>query len=132
VFDVTTKVEVLKPCGTNARVAAASRWQADTDYQKNLGSTWSAEGGTITSTTDGKYGAELIAVEWPDAVKNPVVQVNSRFATHDRAVDLSKPSKVSKADRAELQRYLAATEYMPTDGIVRDTAREITKSARWW
>jgi len=129
VFDVTTKVEVLKPAGTT-RVWLPLPLAGDTDYQKNLGSTWSAEGGTITSTTDGKYGAELIAVEWPEAVKNPVVQVNSRFATHDRAVDLSKPSKVSKAERAELQRYLAATEYMPTDGIVRDTAREITKSAR--
>jgi transglutaminase-like putative cysteine protease len=37
---------------------------------------------------------------------------------------------VVKAERAELQRYLAATELMPTDGIVRDTAREILKNVR--
>jgi transglutaminase-like putative cysteine protease len=129
VFEVTTKVEVLTPAGAT-RVWLPLPLVADTDYQKNLGSTWSIEGGSAVSTTDGKYGAELVAAEWPDSVKTPVVTVSSRFATIDRAVDLSKPGKVVKAERAELQRYLAATEFMPTDGIVRDTARDITKSVR--
>jgi len=129
VFEVTTKVEVLKPAGAT-RVWLPLPLAADTDYQKNLGSTWSIEGGSAASTTDGKYGAEFIAAEWPDAVKTPVITVSSRFATMDRAVDLSKPGKVAKAERAELQRYLAATEFMPTDGIVLDTARDITKNVR--
>ena len=129
VFEVTTKVEVLKPEGAT-RVWLPLPLASDTDYQKNLGSTWSIEGGTAMSATDSKYGAQFVAAEWPASVKAPVVSVTSRFATIDRAVDLSKPLKPVKADRAELQRYLAATEYMPTDGIVRDTAREITKGVR--
>ena len=129
VFEVTTKVEVLKPEGAT-RVWLPMPLVADTDYQKNLGSTWSIDGGTAVSAIDSKYGAEMIVAEWPDAAKIPVVTVTSRFATMDRAVDLSKPAKVVKAERAELQRYLAATELMPTDGIVRDTAREATKDVR--
>ena len=129
VFEVTTRVEVLKPAGMT-RVWLPLPLVADTDYQKNLGSTWTIEGGSAVTTMDGKYGAELLAAEWPDAVQAPVVSITSRFATIDRAVDLSKPGKAVKAERAELQRYLAATEFMPTDGIVRDTARDITKNVR--
>src|SRR5215217_2818849 len=121
VFVVVTKVEVLNPEGTT-RVWLPMPLVADTDYQKNLGSTWSIDGGAATSAIDSKYGAELVTAEWPAGVKKPVITVSSRFATMDRAVDLSKPAKPVKAERAELQRYLAATEYMPTDGIVRDTA----------
>ena len=49
VFEVTTKVEVLKPEGTT-RVWLPLPLVADTDYQKNLGSTWSIEGGTAAMT----------------------------------------------------------------------------------
>ena len=129
VFEVKTRVEVLKPAGVT-RVWLPLPLVADTDYQKNLGSTWSIEGGSAAGATDGKYGAELIAAEWADAAKTPVIEASSRFATRDRAVDLSKPGKAAKAESAELQRYLAATEFMPTDGIVRDTARDATKNVR--
>ena len=124
VFEVTTKVGVLKPAGVS-RVWLPLPLAADTDFQKNLGSTWSAEGGTATVVTDGKYGAEMLYFEASSSDKVPAVQVTSRFATRDRAVDLSKPGSGAKADRVELQRYLAPTELIPTDGIVRDTARDI-------
>jgi transglutaminase-like putative cysteine protease len=102
----------------------------DTDFQKNLGSTWSVEGGTAAVVSDAKYGAEMLYFEASDSTKVPAVQLTSRFATRDRAIDLAKPGNAAKADRAELQRYLAPTELIPTDGIVRDTAREITKNVR--
>jgi transglutaminase-like putative cysteine protease len=35
-----------------------------------------------------------------------------------------------KADPAELKKYLAATDLIPTDGIVKKTAQEITKGAK--
>ena len=127
VFEVTTKVGVIKPAGVS-RVWLPLPLVGDTDFQKNLGSTWSAEGGTAAIVTDGKYGAEILYFEAPDATKVPAVQLTSRFATRDRATDLSKPGNAAKVDRAELQRYLAPTEFIPTDGIVRDTAREITKN----
>ena len=129
VFEVTTKVGILKPAGVT-RVWLPLPLAGDNAFQKNLGSTWSAEGGTLTPVNDGKYGAEMLYFETADTGKVPAVQVTSRFATRDRAVDLSKPGNAPKADRAELQKYLAPTEMIPTDGIVRDTAREITKNVR--
>ena len=68
VFEVTTKVEVLKPEGAT-RVWLPMPLVADTDYQKNLGSTWRIDGGTAVSAIDSKYGAEMIVAEWPDAAK---------------------------------------------------------------
>ena len=129
VFEVTTKVEVLKPAGVT-RVWLPLPLVNDTDYQKNLGNTWSAEGGTAAVSADAKYGAELLYVEWSNPTKNPAVQLTSRFSTRDRAVDLSKPSKFVKASPAELKLALAPTELIPTDGIVRDTARGIVKDVR--
>ena len=70
VFEVTTKVDVLKPAGTT-RAWLPLPLVADTDYQKNLGSTWSIEGGSAVTATDGKYGAELVSAEWPESVKMP-------------------------------------------------------------
>jgi hypothetical protein len=90
-------------------MAAAASWLRIRITRKNLGSAWSVEGGTASTSTDGKYGAELLFVEWPASVTNPTIQLTSRFATRDRAVDLGKPGTAARADRAELQRYLAAT-----------------------
>ena len=129
VFEVTTKVEVLKPAGVT-RVWLPLPLADDNEYQKNLGNTWTAEGGTASISTDPKYGAELLYVEWSNPAKNPTVQLGSRFATRDRTVDLSKPGKFAKASPAELKLALAPTELIPTDGIVRATAREIIKDVR--
>lgn len=128
VFEVTTRVEVLKPAGVT-RVWLPVPLTRDTDYQKNLGNSWAAEGGTIVYTADSKYHAGIVSAEFPQQVKSPVLQLTSRFATRDRAVDFSKPSGV-KEDSAVLRLNLEATDLIPTDGIVRDTAADVTKGQR--
>ena len=45
------------------------------------------------------------------------------------AVDLSAPGKAPKADRAELENFLQSTKAIPTDGIVKAQAGEITRGA---
>ena len=45
-------------------------------------------------------------------------------------MDLSAPGKAPKEDRAELKHFLRATKLMPTDGIVKATATEITKGSK--
>lgn len=129
VFEVTTQVEILKPAGMT-RVWLPVPLSVDTDYQKSYGNTWSAEGGNVAHSKDPKYGAGIVSAEWPESVNKPVLRATSRFATRDHAVDLKNPSNPIKEDRATLARYLASTELLPTDGIVRKTALEITKGAR--
>ncbi|HTC90394.1 MAG TPA: transglutaminase-like domain-containing protein [Bryobacteraceae bacterium] len=52
------------------------------------------------------------------------------MATKNYAVDLSVPGKAPKADRAELEYFLRPTKLLPTDGIVKETAIEITGGAK--
>lgn len=128
VFEVTTRIEVLKPSGTT-RVWVPTPLVTDAAYQKALGNTWQAEGGKATFGSDVRYGTGMVWAEFAPGAK-PVLTVTSRFATRDVAVDLSKPGYAPAADKAELARYLAPTDLMPTDGIVKTTSSGIVKGLR--
>ena len=128
VFEVTTSAEVLKPAGVT-RVWLPVPLTADTSYQKSLGNHWSAEGGSVSYSQDGKYSMGIVRAEFPESVRNPKLVLVSRFATRDHGVDLSKAGGSIREDPAVLKLNLQATELIPTDGIVRDTARDITKGA---
>ncbi len=128
IFEITTRVEVLKPVGAT-RLWVPTPLLADVPFQKTLGNSWEAEGGKAGLSTDPKYGAGVVWAEFADGSK-PVLSVTSRCATRDVAVDLSRPGSAPAADRGELARFLAATELMPTGGIVKETSSAIVKGAR--
>jgi transglutaminase-like putative cysteine protease len=129
-FEVITRVQVLDADGTT-HVWLPVPMTRDTDYFKSLGSTWQVEGGQATFHDDPKSATGIVSSNFSGATQNPVVLLTSRFATRDRAVDLSSaPGVAPREDRAVLRDSLKATELIPTDGIVRDTAREITKGQR--
>ena len=91
----------------------------DTDYQKIMGQSWTGNAATMRVYRDEKYGAGMFYAEWPATESAPVVELVTRFATRDRAVDLSAPGTAAPEDKATLQKYLAGTTFIPTDGIVR-------------
>ena len=128
IFVVAKRVEVLRPAGIT-RVWLPTPLGADTAYQKALGNAFHAEGGVAGFVTDPKYGAGILWAEWPEGTK-PVITLTSRFATRDNAVDLSKAGTMKSEDRAVLAKYLAATDLMPTDGIVKKTSSGIVKGAK--
>src|SRR5439155_21349171 len=55
--------------------------------------------------------------------------VTSQIATKDCAVDFTARAAAPKETRAELEHFLRSTKLLPTDGIVKATASEITKGA---
>ena len=123
-FEIATRVEVLKPAGaTRAWIPVPS---VEGDYQKLGGNSWSGNG-SARLARDGKYGAAMVAAEWGAGEKAPALEVVSTFSTRNRAVDFSKPDAALRLDAAGAAFNTAATDLMPTDGIVRDTAREIVK-----
>ena len=123
-FEITTRVEVLKPEGVSrAWIPLPS---VEGDYQKLLGNSWSGNG-TVRKASDPKYGAGMAVVEWSAAEKAPVVQVSSTFATRNRVTDFSRHDPSIKIDPAMAKFTTAPTELIPTDGIVRKTAYEITR-----
>jgi len=128
-FEVTTRVEIVFPQG------ATRVWlpipSVDSGYQKTLDNAWSGNAQTAKIVHDGTYGAGMLYAEWPTAEKNPVIELYSRFATRDRAVDFSaRPESVERLSPGQRAFYTGATEHMPTDGIVKKTAQDITKGAR--
>ena len=127
-FEVTSKVEIVKPSGAT-RAWVPMPLMPDTDYQKGLGQSWTGNAATMRVYRDEKYGAGIFYAEWPAGETAPFAEVVTRFATRDRAVDLSAPGNPAPEDKATLQKYLSATKFITTDGIVRKTAREITKSS---
>ncbi len=127
-FEVTARVEVLEPSG-RTRVWLPTPLVADTPYQKSLANTYEAQGGSAQFGTDPAYGAGIVWATWAAGTK-PAIVMTSRVATRDISVDLLRPTIGRAEDRAVLARYLAPTDLLPTDGIVKETAGKIVAGSR--
>ena len=125
-FDVTTRVKVLKPSGTT-RVWVPTALISNTPYQRTLANTFHCENGAAKTVANKTEAIGMIVAEFPPGV-NPILTVTSRVATRDWAVSFSAPAKAPKATTAELKHYLRPTRLLPTDGIVKETATEITRT----
>ena len=126
-FEVTHRVEVLEPEGTSRVWLPLPSVQED-DWIRNMGNLWQGNALNARLQRNPEYGAEMLYAEWAPGEK-PVLEVTSRFATRNRAIELEGAGKVSPLSRADRQLYTKATELLPTDGIVRETALDITRGA---
>jgi transglutaminase-like putative cysteine protease len=127
-FDVTTSVQVLKPSGAT-RIWIPAALVSPTPFQKTLANNFKAEGGTAKLIESSADSLGIIAAEFPAGVI-PMLTVTSRIMTKDFAVDLSAAGKVPEEDHAELKHFLRPTKLLPTDGIVKVTAMEITMGSK--
>ena len=106
-FQVLTRLEIKADGKTQAWIPVPA--VNEPDWFKSLGSTWTSNG-RAALVREPKYGAEMLHVEWTDGEKNPVVEVTSRIATRDRAIDLEKPGRAACRFR---QRNATATRKAP-------------------
>ena len=127
-FDVTTRVEVLKPSGIT-RIWVPAALITETPFQKTQGNMFNADGGMAKLVSNDPQAMGIIAAEFPPDVK-PVVIVKSRITTKNYSVDFSAPGKAAQAKPADLEYFLQPTKLVPTDGIVKSTATEITSGAK--
>ncbi len=135
-FEVTTRVEVLAPSGTT-RIWLPAALTRPAPFQRTLANSFHAEGGTAKLFENKPDSLGIVAAEFPAGVQ-PAVTLTSRIATKDCAVDLSAPGwgpgrgpgRSPRASRAELEHFLRSTKLLPTDGIVKETATEITSGAK--
>jgi len=126
-FEVTTRVEVRNSSGAT-RVWLPAALIGETPFQRTLANRFHAEGGVakmIESKTD---ALGIVAAEFPAGVK-PVLTLTSRIATTNYAVDLAAPAKAPRVAPTELRYCLRQTTLLPTNGIVKTTADEITSGA---
>jgi len=127
-FEVTTRVEVLKPSGTT-RIWLPAPLISETPFQKTLSAVFRADGGTTKMIENKPDALGIVTAEFPSGVK-PVLVFTSRVATKNYVVDLSTPGRVSQEAPVDLQYFLRPTKLLPTDGIVKTTATEITSNAK--
>jgi transglutaminase-like putative cysteine protease len=127
-FEVRTRVEILKAAGPT-RVWLPEALISETPYQKTLSNEFGAEGGTARMVEARADALGIVAAEFPSG-SNRALTLTSRIATKNYAVDLSSAGKAPKASRAELEHFLRPTKLLPTGGIVKATAIEITSSAK--
>lgn len=128
-FQTVTRVEIAKPSGAMQAWIPLPAF-SEPDWFKPAGSTWTTNAKTAEIKRDPKYGAEFLHVIWADGEAAPVVEVTSKFATRDRAIDLSAPSSALALSDADRALYTAPTDLIPTDGIVKATSDKIVGSGR--
>jgi transglutaminase-like putative cysteine protease len=126
-FETVTRVEVLNPSGVS-RAWIPLPLTEPTEWFRDLGSEWSGNAATARLARDAIYGASMVAVEWRAGESAPAIEVTSRFMTRERRIDLTRPDpagpRLSAQERAF---HTEPTELIPTDGIVRKIAQDITK-----
>src|SRR5262245_8789696 len=99
---------------------------AASDWQRPGAVNWTGNAKIAERVKDPKYGAEMLRVEWAADQQSPVIEVTAQVQSQDRSVVPGQGSAPPLTD-AERKLNLAATEFLPTDGLVRDTARDIIK-----
>jgi transglutaminase-like putative cysteine protease len=127
-FELITRVELLKPSGMT-RIWLPAALISRTPFQKTLANTFRAEGGSAKMTESKADALGMVCAEFPAGAK-PVLTLTSRIATRNIAVDVYSPGVGARENPAALQHFLRPTHLLPTDGIVKETADQITAGAK--
>ena len=99
-------------------------------YQTSLDHQWAGNASQARLAGEGRYGASMVHATFDASIDKPVVEVTSRIRTQSRRHDWARAQPVAALPAEDARFWTAATELMPTDGIVRQTARDATKGAR--
>ena len=130
-FQVTTRVEVLKPSGVT-HIWLPSALIRDTPFQRTHANKFVAEGGTALLSKDKSNALGVVSATYPANAK-PALTLTSQVSLKNYAVDLSVPGSAShlskRISKQELDYFLQPSRYVPTDGIVKQTALKATAGA---
>ncbi|RTL88536.1 transglutaminase [Ancylobacter aquaticus] len=127
-FEVVTVLDV-KP--VEGKAGPAQAWvplpsYTASDWMKPGESSWKTNAAKAEVVKDPHYGAQMLHLTWAEGEEKPTVEITSRFSTRDRATDFARPGTGTALTPDERALFLAATDLIPTDGIVKATADTIT------
>jgi transglutaminase-like putative cysteine protease len=123
-FRIVTRLD-LPATGKAQAWVPLPAFRAD-DWMRPGENSWKTNAASAEVKRDPKYGAEMLHLVFADGEKAPSVEITSTFASQDRASDFGKAKQAAPLTASERGLYLEATELMPTDGIVKETADKIT------
>ena len=127
VFEITTRVEVLKPSGVT-RVWLPHPLIGQQPFQQSIADKPGVGAGRLLMDTQPLDSLHIVYAEFPADAK-PIVSYTSRVATTEYSVDVSAPGS-PRASSSDLDYFLRPTKLIPTDGIVKENADRITKNAK--
>jgi transglutaminase-like putative cysteine protease len=126
-FEVVTTVELLKSDGVS-HIWLPAPLIRSTPYQNTISARFTAQGGKVRLTKDKQSALGVVSATYAANVK-PTLILTSRVALKNYAVDLSSRGPAPLASQAELSYFLRPSQYVPTDGIVKQTALKATAGA---
>src|SRR5215469_1887729 len=110
-YDVTVRVEVLKPNG-ETHIWLPAALIRDTPFQKTLANKFTAQDGTAKLIENKEPSLGIVTAAYPSG-NRPVLTLTSRVSLKNYAVNLAAPER-SHASKAELTYYLQPSKYIPT------------------
>ena len=124
-FELTTKIDLPRD-GKAAQVWVPVPSHSDPLWSKPGETSWTSTAENVDLVTDPVSGAAMVHAVWPAGDGAATLEVVSTVSTQGRKADLDHPgdATLTAADRAE---YTAATNLLPTDGIVLETAQSIVE-----
>ena len=96
------------------------------DWQRPGAVTWTGNARVAERVRDPKYGAEMLKVEWAADQQAPVIEVVAQVQAQNRSV-LPGQGNATPLSDAERKLNLMPTTFLPTDGIVKETADAIVR-----
>jgi len=126
-FEVVTQVEVLQPDGVS-HIWLPAPLIRNTPYQNTISTRFTAEGGAAKLSKDKQSDLGIVSATYPARVK-PTLCMTSRVSLKNYTVDLSSRGTAPSVSRTELDYFLQPSRYVPTDGIVKQTALKVTAAA---
>jgi len=126
-FEVTTRVEVLKPAGAT-HIWLPAALIRNTPFQKTLANKFTAEGGSAKLTESKLDSLGIVSATYPEHAQ-PILTLTSRVSLRNYGVNLSAPNHAARPSQEELEYFSRPSKFVPTDGIVKETADTATKGA---
>ncbi|PRD45968.1 transglutaminase [Phyllobacterium phragmitis] len=124
-FEIVTRITLS---GVGRAWVPLPSFSAD-DWNRPETNTWTTNAATAGFVRHPASDADMLLVEWDEGDTTPAVEIVSRVATRDRAIDLSRPTNAAALSADERARYLAGSRLVPVDGIVKALSDRIVGSA---
>lgn len=123
-FELKTRIEIKDAAGVSQAWIPVPSFES-ADWFRVEGNEWSTNARAAALVREEKYGAQLVHAVWAEDEPVPVLELFSRVATRDRAIDLGSPGGAVTLSDAERALYTEGTALIPVDGLVRQTSEQI-------
>lgn len=125
-FALTTRLEPTQ--GANKAWIPLPTFEA-ADWQRPGKVEWTGNAKVAERVRDPKYGAEMLRVEWAADEQSPLIEVTTQVQTQSRSLTPGQGNAAPLSD-AERKLNTMATNLLPVDGLVRETAQDIVKGKK--